>query len=174
MICDDEVALKFYRLQQQSEGTISLADGEAEPLKGPSDTGTAGGKDQEEKLSSLIERLNERFGTDFTRADQLFFDQVQASAESDEDIVAAARANTFRDFTHFLGTREPGTGNSTVSSLIAWRRRDLQEGDGGQGVSRGRVQPHRPGSVQPDPWKPEARRAAMKVYPFTCLHRACQ
>ena len=102
---DDEVALKFYRLQQQSEGTITLADGEPEPLKGPSDIGTAGGKDQEVKLSSLVNRLNERFGTDFTEADQLFFDQVQASAENDEDIVAAARVNTFQDFTRVLGTK---------------------------------------------------------------------
>ena len=36
-------------------------------------------------LSSLIDRLNERFGTDFTEADQLFFDQIRASAENDEN-----------------------------------------------------------------------------------------
>ena len=53
-------------------------------------------------LSSLIDRLNERFGTDFTEADQLFFDQIQASAENDSNIAEAARANTFKDFDAYL------------------------------------------------------------------------
>ena len=53
-------------------------------------------------LSSLIDRLNERFGTDFTKADQLFFDQIRASAENDENIVEAARANNFANFAAYL------------------------------------------------------------------------
>ena len=32
---DDEVALRFFRLQQMTEGSIDLSDGEANPLKGP-------------------------------------------------------------------------------------------------------------------------------------------
>ena len=101
-VLDDEVALRFFRLQQMSEGSINLGQGEADPLKGPTDVGTAGVKDQEVTLSSLIERLNERFGTDFTDADQLFFDQIRASAESDESITEAARANSFADFSAYL------------------------------------------------------------------------
>ncbi len=100
---DDEVALQYYRLQQISEGTIALDKGVAEPLKGPTDVGTARHKDEAVALSSLIERLNERFGTDFTKADQLFFDQISTSAENNQDIVDAARANSFADFSSFLG-----------------------------------------------------------------------
>jgi type I restriction enzyme R subunit len=37
---EDEVALKFYRLQKISEGGIDLSRGEAEPLKGPTEVGT--------------------------------------------------------------------------------------------------------------------------------------
>ena len=37
---DDDVALKFFRLQQVSEGTIDLSQGEGDPLKGPTDVGT--------------------------------------------------------------------------------------------------------------------------------------
>jgi type I restriction enzyme R subunit len=59
-----------------SEGTIDLAQGEADPLKGPTDVGTAREKDMEVALSTLVEQLNERFGTNFTQGDQLFFDQV--------------------------------------------------------------------------------------------------
>ena len=99
---DDEVALRFFRLQQMAEGSIDLSEGKADPLKGPTDVGTAGVKDQEVALSSLIERLNERFGTDFTEADQLFFDQIRASAENDGNIAEVARANNFTDFASYL------------------------------------------------------------------------
>ena len=101
-VLDDEVALRFFRLQQMSQGSIDLSGGEADPLKGPTDVGTASAKDEEVTLSSLIERLNERFGTDFTEADQLFFDQIRASAEHDETITEAARANSFADFSTYL------------------------------------------------------------------------
>ena len=101
-VLDDEVALKFFRLQQMNEGSIDLADGEASPLKGPTDVGTAQVKDEEVTLSSLVDRLNERFGTDFVEADQLFFDQIRASAENNESIAEAARANNFPDFSSYL------------------------------------------------------------------------
>ena len=101
-VLDDEVALRFFRLQQMSEGSIDLSEGDADPLKGPTDVGTARTKDEKEALSSLIERLNERFGTAFTEADQLFFDQIRASAEKDENIAEAARANSFVDFAAYL------------------------------------------------------------------------
>ena len=46
----------------------------------------------------LIEVLNERFGTNFTPADQFFFDQVHAEAIGREDIQQAALANSYEDF----------------------------------------------------------------------------
>ena len=101
-VLDDEVGLQFYRLQQVHEGSIGLAEGEPGPLKGPTDVGTARAKDEEVTLSSLIDRLNERFGTDFNEADQLFFDQIRASAEKDQNIAEAARANSFPDFAAYL------------------------------------------------------------------------
>ena len=101
-VLDDEVALRFFRLQQMTEGSIDLSDGEADPLKGPTDIGTAQVKDEDVTLSSLIDRLNERFGTNFTDADQLFFDQIRASAEKNENIAEAARANSLKDFASYL------------------------------------------------------------------------
>ena len=53
-------------------------------------------------LSSLIDRLNERFGTDFTEADQLFFDQLRDSAVNYQNIVEAARANNLMKFSAYL------------------------------------------------------------------------
>ena len=85
-----------------TEGSIGLAEGEAESLKGPTDAGTARSKDEDVPLSSLIDRLNERFGTNFTEADQLFFDQIRATAEQDERIAEAARANSLTNFSAYL------------------------------------------------------------------------
>jgi len=99
---DDEVALRFFRLQQMTEGSIDLSDGEADPLKGPTDIGTARAPEEQVALSSLIDKLNERFGTAFTEADQLFFDQIRATAEEDEKIVEAARANNLANFSSYL------------------------------------------------------------------------
>jgi type I restriction enzyme R subunit len=100
---DDDVALKFFRIQQFGEGTIDLSEGEAEPLKGPTDVGTAREKETEVALSTLVDQLNERFGTDFTKADQLFFDQVRATAENDEKVVEAAQANNLSNFSAYFG-----------------------------------------------------------------------
>ena len=64
--------------------------------------GTARTKDDAVELSSLVEQLNERFGTDFTEADQLFFDQVTSTAEHTDKVAEAARANTFENFSSYF------------------------------------------------------------------------
>jgi len=44
-------------------------------------------------LSRLIDIVNERFGTDFNQADQLFFDQIIEIAIADEGLKQAATVN---------------------------------------------------------------------------------
>jgi type I restriction enzyme R subunit len=97
MHLEDEVELQYYRLQKISEGQIDLTGGDARPLKGPTDVGT-GGDDEDIRLSELIDILNERFGTNFTQADQLFFDQIQEGAVESESLQKAAGANSKEDF----------------------------------------------------------------------------
>lgn len=89
----DEVKLEYYRLQKISEGSISLKEGEGRPLDGPNEVGTGKLHDQPVPLSQLIDLVNERFGTDFTRADQLFFDQIVEEAITDEGLQQAAVVN---------------------------------------------------------------------------------
>jgi type I restriction enzyme R subunit len=67
-------------------------------LSGPVEVGTGETHDEEIELSQLIDILNERFGTDFRPADQLFFDQVREEAVADESLQQAARVNTLEDF----------------------------------------------------------------------------
>lgn len=101
-VLDDEVSLRYYRLQQMTDGSIDLRMGEAYPLKGPTDVGTSRVADEEVPLSSLVEKLNARFGTDFAEADQLFFDQIRVSAVASEKVREAVWANNFADFTAYL------------------------------------------------------------------------
>lgn len=98
---DEEVSLKYYRLQQISQGDIQLASGEPAPLKAPLDIGTRAVKDETASLSEIIDILNERFGTEFTQADQLFLDAVQAETEANEQVVQHAQAND-RDNFHIV------------------------------------------------------------------------
>lgn len=95
---DDEVRLDYYRLQKVSEGSISLSDGTANKLDGPSSVGSKVAREEEVPLSRLIDVVNDRFGTDFNNADQLFFDQIVEAAMADASLRQAATANPGEKF----------------------------------------------------------------------------
>jgi type I restriction enzyme R subunit len=90
---DDEVRLDYYRLQKIGEGSISLRDGEARRLDGPTEVGSGQVRPQPVPLSQLIDIVNARFGTDFNQADQLFFDQIVEAAMADDGLRQAAAVN---------------------------------------------------------------------------------
>lgn len=54
--------------------------------------------DEQAPLSSIIEVLNERFGTEFTKADELLFEQFVEAAKLDDEVVARAKANPLDNF----------------------------------------------------------------------------
>ena len=95
---DDEVSLKYYRLQKISEGQIALTKGEGGVVDGPTAVGTGLVADEKVELSKLIEIINERFGTSFTEADELFFSQIREEAVADEQLQQAAVANEMEAF----------------------------------------------------------------------------
>ena len=95
---DDEVRLDYYRLQKISEGSISLSEGTANKLDGPSSVGSKVAREEEVPLSRLIDVVNDRFGTDFNNADQLFFDQIVEAAMADANLRQAAIANPGEKF----------------------------------------------------------------------------
>lgn len=95
---DDEVKLEYYRLQKISEGSITLKGDERYPLDGPRETGSGHVHDDPLALSQLIDVINERFGTDFNQADQLFFDQIVEAAMRDDILHRAAMVNSSEKF----------------------------------------------------------------------------
>lgn len=96
--------LQYYRLQQISQGSINLNDGEANPLKGSTDVGT-GKVSLSEELDKLIKELNESFTTEFTIADLLFFESVERFAQENPDIITAANNNPLASFIEYFNTR---------------------------------------------------------------------
>jgi type I restriction enzyme R subunit len=97
-VFDEEVALKYYRLQKISEGSIRLDSGEQVAVSGPTAVGTGKSKDTQVELSRLIDLVNEKFGTDFTQADELFFLQLREEAIANAELRQAAAANSLENF----------------------------------------------------------------------------
>ena len=95
---DDEVALEYYRLQKVAEGKIELQKGADVGLKPVSEAGTKKDKEEFAHLSEIVKILNDRFGTDFTEADKLFFDQIEEELVSDEKLGTQAKINTIENF----------------------------------------------------------------------------
>lgn len=95
---DDDVRLEYYRLQKISEGSINLKEGKAYPLDGPKEVGSGILREEQMAFSRLIDIINERFGTDFKEADQLFFDQIVEEAVRDGSLQQAALVNPIDKF----------------------------------------------------------------------------
>ncbi len=95
---DGDVALKYYRIDKLNEGQLVLKIGDNVGLKSLTDVGTRQANDEDVALSQIIEVLNDRFGTEFTQADQLLFDQFIQEAKQDAEVVERALANPLDNF----------------------------------------------------------------------------
>jgi type I restriction enzyme R subunit len=100
----DEVALQYYRLERIYSGSIDLKAGDLKGVYSPTDVGTGKAKDEKVPLSEIIAVLNERFGTEFSEEDRLFFQQIKEKAAMDEQIIQTALANPLDKFQ--LGIRK--------------------------------------------------------------------
>lgn len=92
----EDLALTHLRLEKRFEGSVSL-----ENVTGEVNTIWGEGRRHEpeaEPLSTIIERFNERYGTDWTEADRLFPDAIEEDLVNDERIQLQAGANTFEVF----------------------------------------------------------------------------
>ncbi len=90
--------LAYYRLDLVRDGTIALKAGEEAPVYGPTEAGTRRAESEEVKLSEIIEILNDRFGTDFKKADQLAIDSVAEELKADETVQQHASVNPLDNF----------------------------------------------------------------------------
>ena len=108
-----QVELTHLRISETFRGSASLDHGNGEMTT--VFDGEKGGQEIEPApLSTIVETLNERFGTDFDENDQLFVDQVDNDLQKDDTVRAQAKANSFENF--LLGYR--GRFSRTLASRV--------------------------------------------------------
>ncbi|MCK4259820.1 MAG: hypothetical protein KAX49_12625 [Halanaerobiales bacterium] len=96
----DKVLLQFYKLEKQTEGLIDLEVGES---MGVDIRVSGGGKVAEEEtdlLSLIIERLNEKYGTNFAESEKLAVEQISANLRANKDLEMKAKVNSYDVFKH--------------------------------------------------------------------------
>ncbi len=93
----DELAMEYYRLEKIASGSIELQKEDGE-LDGLTEAGIKRAKEEKAPLSQIINVLNDRFGTEFTEADRLFFDQMEADLILDAKLKEQAQANKIDTF----------------------------------------------------------------------------
>ncbi len=92
-----EVELTHLRLEKTSEGAIGPDHGVGELSAIYSGKGKEA-EEERERLSRIVEVLNVRFGLQLGTADQLFFDQLEATWLGDAHLRDQARANPIENF----------------------------------------------------------------------------
>lgn len=91
---NDEIALQYYKLQKIHEGSITPEKQGTVELPVLKDSGSVGYEAEERSsLSEIIKMLNERLGTEFTEADQLFIDQIEQDIYNNEKLMNQAKVN---------------------------------------------------------------------------------
>lgn len=92
---DNEISLQYYRVQKIFEGSISLD--KSEPLSNEHHVGMPKGEEEKSALSELIEKLNERFGTEFSNIDKVL-EQFVSDMDNNEELRMQARNNSKEHF----------------------------------------------------------------------------
>ncbi|HEX7245369.1 MAG TPA: DEAD/DEAH box helicase family protein [Solirubrobacterales bacterium] len=93
----DEVELTHLRNQITFRGSLSL-ESEVGEVRSFGKDAAAQQELEPEHLSSIVEILNERFGTNLTEVDKLLFDQFEEGWVADEELSDQARSNSLDNF----------------------------------------------------------------------------
>ncbi len=145
--------LTHIRSQKIGEHNLSLTPGDGEGLDGMKGGGHGVlHANDKVRLSSLIDLLNSRFGTELTEADQVWFEQQVEAAAADPDLVETATGNTEENFGYAFDQQfarlliERQSANDSLfrmffdkpefqEALTAWARKEtykkIQDGLGG-------------------------------------------
>lgn len=92
----DKVVLEYYQLENKGQQSIGLI-GEKE-LTGPALGSGSYQEEEKEHLSVIIERLNEKFQTNFSDSAKVAIDQMKNKLEKNNNLKKWAQANSFEDF----------------------------------------------------------------------------
>ena len=92
------VALEYYRLNKISETNIVMEKKGEYEVSGKYEAGILHPKEEKAPLSPIIDTFNDRFGTDFSDSEKLFFEQIVEDCVKDEKLIDQAKTNTIDNF----------------------------------------------------------------------------
>lgn len=95
---DNEIALEYYRLQKIAEGDLVLQVQGQHSLDPITEAGIKREKEEKDKLSNIINLLNEKYGFDFTDQDKLYFDQIEQALFENDELKIRAKNNHLDNF----------------------------------------------------------------------------
>jgi type I restriction enzyme R subunit len=95
---DNDIALEYYRIQKIADTDLVLEIHGEDTLDPTTEAGIERDKDTVVRLSNIIHVLNERFGTDFTETDRLFFEQIKNDIAAEPGLRERATSNTLENF----------------------------------------------------------------------------
>jgi type I restriction enzyme R subunit len=95
---DNEVALEYYRLQKIAEGDLVLQIQGKHNLEPVTEAGISRPKDEKDKLSNIINLLNEKYNFDFTDQDRLYFEQIEQALYENDELKIRAKNNPMENF----------------------------------------------------------------------------
>jgi type I restriction enzyme, R subunit len=95
----EELILTHLRIEEIGSGRIQTADGPSQPA--PAFPGGGQGENSQsatDRLSAVVDQVNQRFGLNLDERDQLVFDQFEKTWLADEELRQVARNNAFEAF----------------------------------------------------------------------------
>ena len=95
---DNEVALEYYRLQKIAEGDLVLQVQGEYGLDPTTEAGISKPKEEKDKLSNILNVLNDKYGTEFTDADRLYFEQLEQALFENDELKLRAQSNPIENF----------------------------------------------------------------------------
>src|SRR5699024_9738894 len=100
----DDIALEYYRNNKVFEGSIGLDEQGQVDLDPTSHAGSGAAEDEKERLSEILERFNDRYGTEFAHADKIM-DEMEAHMVNDDEVTNAGEHNTYDNFRYSFTTK---------------------------------------------------------------------
>lgn len=98
MKLDNEVALEYYRLEKIAEGDLVLQIQGVAHIDPTTEAGISKPKEEKDRLSNIITLLNNKFGTDFTESDRLYFEQIEQALIENDELKVRAQTNPIDNF----------------------------------------------------------------------------
>ena len=97
----DKVLLEYYKLEKQTDGQIYLEEGDGKDINIGGRGAVA--EEDEDFLSNIIGKLNERYSTEFGESERLLIEQMSENLKKKKDLEQKAQNNTYDDFKYAFG-----------------------------------------------------------------------